>query len=305
MKLNLFITTFLILFQIGYVFGQDFAPLGATWYYSQHYAFSGNIDYFKIESTKDTVINEKNCKKLVMNYAPGCTGRGSREFVYQEDSVIYFYDTNFSEFQTLFNLKANKDNTWYIKIMDYDQEVDTLFVNVDSTDIIEINSKNLKKLYVKYSGTYNGDTLIQYNSQILEIIGDINYLFNLYPIWSGACDMDYSGGLRCYSDEFISNYETGIAESCTYRYVWTGINEMQRNHEIQIFPNPTTGVISIISDSNKLLKITVLDLSGKVLLSQDLISNNQINISNFQAGFYILKVETDNAKIIVESIVKY
>ena len=34
MKLNLYITTILIIFQITQTFGQDFAPIGAEWYYS-------------------------------------------------------------------------------------------------------------------------------------------------------------------------------------------------------------------------------------------------------------------------------
>lgn len=305
MKTSRFLLLFVLIPITNSIYGQDFAPVGATWYYSQHYAFSGNIDYFKIESDKDTVIDDKNCKKLVMNYAPGCTGRGSEEYVYQDDSVIYFYDTDFNEFQVLFNLKANKHSSWYIKLMDYDQEVDTLLVYVDSTENIEINSKNLKKLYINYAGTHNGDTLIQYNSQILGTIGDTYFLFNLYPIWSGACDMDYSGGLRCYSDEFIGNYETGIADSCNYSYVWTDVNALQSGHEIQIFPNPTTGKVSIISGSNNLLNIRIQDLSGKVLFSQYMISETQINISDFQTGLYILTVETDNDKKRVERIVKY
>ena len=48
----------------GDLYCQVFAPIGATWYYSEGFAFSGVIGYSRIESIGDTIINTKACKIL-------------------------------------------------------------------------------------------------------------------------------------------------------------------------------------------------------------------------------------------------
>jgi hypothetical protein len=287
------------------VYGQDFAPIGATWFYTEYYAFSGNIDYLKIESFKDTIVNEKNCRKLIKNIPLGCTGRGFTEIVYQKESRVYFYDSDFNEFQVLFDLKSEKDSSWFIKFLGNAMRVDTLFVIVDSTDNIEINLKNLKRLYVTYMGTYNGDTVIQYTSQIIETIGDVSYLFNLYPDWSVACDMNYSDGLRCYSDDIFGSYETGIADSCTYTYTWTKINNVQTDPYLRIYPNPARDEISILSNIDKILKVSIKDFNGRIYLSQDFVSDTHIDVSRLTPGIYIMTITGKNGFFRNEKITKY
>jgi hypothetical protein len=73
-NLNVLIILWLVLIS-DVTFSQDFAPIGAQWYYSEHHAFSGDIDYLKIESVKDTVIKGLACRKLVKNTVLNCTGR--------------------------------------------------------------------------------------------------------------------------------------------------------------------------------------------------------------------------------------
>jgi hypothetical protein len=46
------------------LYGEDFAPVGAEWYYSEQFAFSGDLNYIKFTSEKDTLIYGKNCKKI-------------------------------------------------------------------------------------------------------------------------------------------------------------------------------------------------------------------------------------------------
>jgi hypothetical protein len=49
---------------------QDFAPIGAEWYYTERHAFSGDITFLKISSIKDTIVNQKNCR-ILLNEASG------------------------------------------------------------------------------------------------------------------------------------------------------------------------------------------------------------------------------------------
>lgn len=286
-------------------FAQEFAPIGAQWYYSEHYAFSGDIDFLKIESIKDTLIKGKTCMKLVKNTFLMCTDRTESEYVFMEDSIAYFYDTDFDDFQVLFDLKARKDSSWIIKSMDYDENVNTMIVSVDSVDFLEVNSVKLKRLHVTYTGINEGTTYTQYYSKILETIGDIDYLFNIYPIWAGACDANYSGGLRCYSDFNLGHYETGIADSCdyTYDYLWINLNK-SKSFNVNIYPTLTTGQIKIRTTNDSPFIIRISNLSGQIVLDNYYFGDSVIDISQLQRGYYIVQI-FDKTKIIgVRKIIK-
>jgi hypothetical protein len=284
---------------------QDFAPVGAEWYYTENFFSSGDIDYFKIESINDTIIKNINCQKLIKHHNPGCTGRLGNEFVYSEDSVAYFYDKIIDEFQVLFNLKANKNDSWIIKNKRY-EEIDTLTVSVDSIDFININSKKLKRLYVTYTSSYkdNGEIVNKYNSRIIETIGDIHYLFNIYPYWSSACDDNYSSGLRCYHDnDFV--YETGIAESCDYTHEFTGIIDNMTHTKYSIYPNPASEQIKIDIDNNHEYRYILSDPLGKELQSKKFISSVGIELSGYSKGIYFISIKEFGQVVYTKKIVKY
>ena len=135
-----------LLFTSLSIIAQEFAPVGAEWYYTETHAFSGDVGYFKIVSEKDTLYEGQLCKKLVKNKGLGCASRPSIEYVYESDGVIYFYDPDFNEFQILYNFACQVDSSWQIKIKDNfdEQNVDTLIVFVDSISQITINSTELK-----------------------------------------------------------------------------------------------------------------------------------------------------------------
>jgi hypothetical protein len=58
-----------------------------------------------------------------------------------------------------------------------------------------------------------------------------------------------------------------------------------------IYPNPSTGVLNIVTDSSAL--ITVFDTNGRKILEQESTnSETTINLSNFPNGIYFVKTET-------------
>lgn len=73
--------------------------------------------------------------------------------------------------------------------------------------------------------------------------------------------------------------------------------------ELTIYPNPTnSGVNVIIKSSEKRVKISLLDLNGKKLLSKK--NNNEIgtielnlNLSEFKNGAYIIRTESRNGEL--------
>lgn len=305
MKIILSITTFLIIFQMHLLFGQDFAPIGAKWYYTEQFAFSGDISYLWIESVGDTIIKGKDCRILENNGGLMCAFHNNMDFVHYEDSIAYFYVPEIDTFQILYNLKAQKDSSWTIIFgMDLESKLDTIQVIVDSVSYMTINSKVLKKLHVTYKSLNVGWEDLDYGGEIIEKIGDNSYLFNLYSLSGIVCDGNYSGGLRCYEDSQLGFYSTGIAESCTCTYDWVGIKNNNSDLDINIHPNSTSNWFEIECKTNSRLMGSLIDLSGKSIKEFEIYGITKIDITNLEQGFYIVQIKNSDTILVTRKIIK-
>jgi hypothetical protein len=83
-----------------------------------------------------------------------------------------------------------------------------------------------------------------------------------------------------------------------------GIKNIDNVEEVIIYPNPTTN--DLIIEGKDLNKIEILDITGKLVFSNHLISissNQNIDISNLKSGIYFIKVITTQGEI-VKKVVK-
>ena len=281
---------------------QEFAPIGAEWYYSEAHVYSNNIGYLMIKSVKDTIISGKECRKLDCDEV--CWNPSGFQFIHYSNDSLYYYNPNLNSFQLISAFNSKKGDSWNILIKDYDETIDTISVSVDSTDIININEKSLRQLYVNYHLTdYNSDNVLvqdySYSSRIIERIGDVLYLFN-FPVWTGLmCDMNYSGGLRCYEDSELGLYSTGSVP-CTY--TWTDI--ILSDFEFEIYPNPTSNWLEIKNNLNSKLSLSIFNLTGEILIKHNFLGDTRLNISNLRTGFYILCIEQNKKILGYKKIIK-
>ena len=70
------------------------------------------------------------------------------------------------------------------------------------------------------------------------------------------------------------------------------IDENQISY-LELFPNPANNLININLKNNIISNYEILDISGKILLSDSFLNETQINTSNLQNGIYIIKVIND------------
>lgn len=280
---------------------QEWAPVGATWHYTERF-FMGftplEIDYIKIESVKDTVVDGITCKKLTKRHNVACADRPYVEYMYSQNGKVYFYDAGFSTFQVLYDFSADQGDSWIIKIKNYTNpdDTDSLIVTVDSIDFITINEIELKRLYVTNLFLNEVVPNFTYNATIIESIGDLIYMFNFFPSFAFACDGNYSDGLRCYEDSVIGLWETGIADSCTYIKSWTGVRNNE-NSRITIYPNPVEEYIYISSEQISPCRYRILEITGREILSGE-IASNRIMIQNLPKGLYILELSSSSDTLI-------
>jgi hypothetical protein len=285
----LILILFLAVFKLS---AQDFAPVGAKWYYNEMFAFSGDIDYIKYTSEKDTLIHGKICRKIIKRHDLFCNGRPEAEFLFSRNDTVFFLDTLFNEFQILYDFNAQAKNSWIIKIKDVTQDVDTICVTVDSVSIKQINGLDLKVMSVTYH-KFDELTPEIYSSVIIDKIGDIQFMFNWYP-WSGKiCDGNYTNGLRCYQDDVIGLYSTGIVDSCDYQYKWVSVDKISKKKIYELFPNPTNSQFQLKVDSKKKCSVEISNLNGVVVYSSDFISSTSIDLTGSPKGMYIFQLKSE------------
>ena len=104
-------------------------------------------------------------------------------------------------------------------------------------------------------------------------------------------------------------YVAGISSGIIFKIqdASFGTLDFEKN-EFSLFPNPAKNSISIkLSNDNLATKITLFDLTGKLLLSQKLENNpeNTISTAALTKGIYMVSVETENGisyskKLIIE-----
>ena len=81
------------------------------------------------------------------------------------------------------------------------------------------------------------------------------------------------------------------------------VNEVDSN-SFNVFPNPTnTGYVNISSLNSEVLNAKVFDVLGKQVL-EGKVENNQLNVSNLNAGLYILKLSQNNATVTKKLIIQ-
>jgi hypothetical protein len=75
-----------------------------------------------------------------------------------------------------------------------------------------------------------------------------------------------------------------------------GLNE-NKTTQIQVYPNPGNGKLTVKNTSSEIQRIELVDLSGKAVYSKEIESNGYevvLDISNLKKGLYLMKVHTQN-----------
>lgn len=280
----------------GFTFSQNWFPSGATWSYSEHFVSSSQVSYLQLEVLNyDTLIHGKTCVPIFRSVGTlHCEDRPMIEYVYEENDKVYFYQPFLDTFQVLYDFSLPQGQSWSF-IVEYNnhQNIDTVEVLINSISTVNINGQNLQKLDVTY--IYNFlEYEFQESHEIIEKIGFLNHFFYLGPHSSGFCDMNLSGGLRCYTDNSIGLYETGIAPSCDYiSSVSVSEQENLSNSSLEIYPNPAENSFFININNNPLvdkMNYSINDINGKLVKSGLLHNNAPIDVSYLPNGFYLVVI---------------
>ena len=275
-----------ILFAISLqVTAQNFAPIGSIWHYTQGTVNPDLTSFKTLESVSDTVINGKDCRKLIEVERYLDTIGTSFQYMYSENDSVFFYAED--NFHLLYDFGAMTGDTIILNYFPTWNGTPLKMI-IDSTSTIMVNDRERKIQYITCGDSF----VIEFGNHVIEGIGNTSFMF---PTLDGSLN----GPLRCYQDNSTGLFLNPLHPTYGWNHedceeIVTGIDETIYNDGISIFPNPTSSSISI-KNIRKTTAYKIFNLSGKIILSGEAMELNEINISGLSKGIYFIELQSEDA----------
>jgi hypothetical protein len=91
----------------------------------------------------------------------------------------------------------------------------------------------------------------------------------------------------------LSGNACADTSSC-YNIIGLSIDEIEIKLNIEVFPNPTTGLVYIKNNRSEKLSLTVFDITGRQVYSTKISERNtEVNLSNYAGGIYFFKFSNE------------
>ena len=275
---------------------------GSEWYYEIQNE-NGSITYQHLGYVADTTINHKDVKIIIRTntlYDKGEHNEVTREYVYREDQLVYWWNKDLQEFTVLYDLGAQEGDSWVIKV-----GTETLTMHVDAVGYNYYGGQLFKMLYVSddqdlFSGT---------------IVSGVGHLSSFFPERLMTRGKRYGvNGLRCYwrYGNLLFTVNRGDCDAI-YTDLHNGIEEdgpSTGSGAFTIYPNPTNGVLTIQHSAlttsnashfnipNSSFRIT--NLMGQTVQTGNLnAETQQIDVSDLPQGMYFISVGDLTQKFVV------
>lgn len=92
---------------------------------------------------------------------------------------------------------------------------------------------------------------------------------------------------------------TNIIRKITFSSTILATQEIGANKDqIKLYPNPSADIIRITSDKKEALKVKIYSAEGRLVLTGTYQPNEDIIISSFKEGFYLVQVNNTTLKLI-------
>ncbi|MCB9285646.1 MAG: T9SS type A sorting domain-containing protein [Lewinellaceae bacterium] len=157
----------------------------------------------------------------------------------------------------------------------------------------EDGSKSANPMLMSLNGLDNldyttpGYLQINYNSKLTTC--------NILPI----CDYLANGGKADIAKNAPGcNSQQEVKDACA-----VSVDSLMHNDAIQLFPNPTTGILKINTPDNTEWSVSLLDANGRLMILSHKLTNGEIDLSNVPTGLYFIELN-NGQRSITERIIK-
>ena len=283
-------------------FVEDCGFDGAEWYYEIQNE-NGSITYQHLEYAADTTINHKDVQIIIRTntlYDKGEHQEVTREYLYEEDEVVYWWNKDLQEFTVLYDLGAQEGDSWVIKV-----GTESLTMHVDAVDLYEYDGRLFKMLRVSDDGDiFSGN-----------ILCGVGHLSSFFPEKLMTCGKGFRvHGLRCYwkFGDLVFTINRGDCDAI-YTDLHNGLEEdgpSTGSGTFNIYPNPTDCVLTIqhsaLTTSNAShfnipnSEFRITNLMGQTVQTGSLnAETQQIDVSALPQGMYFISVGDMTQKFVV------
>ncbi|MCQ2305298.1 MAG: choice-of-anchor J domain-containing protein, partial [Bacteroidales bacterium] len=199
--------------------------------------------------------------------------------------------------------KGTREGTWYQKTVDLSdyagQQIYIAIRHFNCTDMFYLNVDDAE---LSVGAKASLATAVKYN--VYRSTDNVNYTFiGEVPVVPGQTEYSYfdnevAAGLYYYQvrAEYSDGCESEPAASGANpdnNYVIVNVTSVAENGEIALYPNPTNGNITI--QAQNMNRITVVSVLGQVVYDAEVEGEQQIiNMAQFNAGVYMVRIATEN-----------
>ena len=274
-------------------------PMGEgnlEWYYEIQ-NLNGSITYQHLEQAADTTVNDKTVTIIIRTntlYDKSEHTDVTREYVYEEDNIVYWWNKDLQEFTVLYDLGAQEGDSWVIKV-----GTASLTMHVDAVEQYEYEGRVFKMLQVSdvddlFSGT---------------IVCGIGHLSSFFPERLMTRGKGYRvEGIRCYWREGELFFKYGNHDCNEVYEEWhSGIEEddpSTGSGAFAVYPNPTNGVLFVETHGRASLQTEtyrIINMMGQTLMSGSITAENQqIDVTGLHNGMYFITCAGATRKFVVK-----
>jgi len=276
---------------------QGWAPIGATWTYTQGQVTSPDTNLAVITITGDTLIQGRNCDKLEAT-SGYYVCYPFYDFIHYDGDSLWIYDHHDDRFMLLMCMNAIPGDAWTTELQHSSGGVrDTITWTVLDTATIVVDGIPLRSLDL----SFDGGILSPYcwpHCTFIERIGNLKYLFDFQI---GVCDAEIFQGLRCYEDNDIS-WQSPSVPQCALS---TGIAEWDDRPIISLSPNPVPAGAQVqveIPGQQGAVQLVVYDALGREVLRTD-VRDERMEMSLPTSGSYLVRLLRDGTSVAQQRLV--
>ena len=260
----------------------------SEWYY-EILNDNGSITNQHLEYTADTTINDKDDVKIIVRtnqiYDKGIQSEVTHEYVYEENGVVYWWNKELQEFTVLYNFVADEGDEWEINV-----GTQRITMHVNAVESIEYEGRTYRMLHVSDEGdVFSGD-----------IVCGIGHLTSFFPEKMMAkqkgCRVE---GMRCFWLNGRLFFKYGDKDcDAVYETYHNTIEEPVLGTGLDIYPNPTTGLLTIRPSDFRLLSsdFRITNLLGQTMMTGTI--TETLDVSALPNGLYFITIDNHTMKIL-------
>lgn len=102
----------------------------------------------------------------------------------------------------------------------------------------------------------------------------------------------------------VSATLTGGSTSLTVVKNAVGINENNLEHNIQLFPNPASHVITLQSTEHSIVSYSIFDVVGREISNGEFVNSKTIDISEYANGTYVIRFESEGTSVYKKIVIE-